>query len=544
MAFTILRLALALLVAAVSTQALKRDGRALGSASLRSPLHRVEVEDPKTVTHTDGTALPPYDTVYYFDQLIDHSNPDLGTFQQRYWHTYEFYEPGGPITLFLTGETNADGFYGYLTNGTFPGQISQQQQGASIVLEHRFFGESNPYSDLSESSLEVLTIQQSIDDLEYFARNVNLPMPNGANLGPDKAPWILVGGSYGGALTAWTMVNKPGLFYAGYASSAVVQASTYFWQYYDIIRQFMPQNCSADVQAVIERVDATFTSGSSAEIDDLKNNFGLQDMTHLDDVASALRFNFGSWQDLTPYSDETTGGSAFFDFCDALEVKDGVSSDENGWGLEYALPAWGNYWKTTYYPSICGGANAEDCLGTYNPNAYTSTAVDNWVRSWEWLICNEMGFFQDGAPSGTPTIVSRLLSPVYEERLCTYYFPNKFSTATDPRADATNTAYGGWDLNVDRLFFANGKRDPWRDATTSSDSHTRESTGLMPVAESDGFHCTDLISEAGELDDTVRAVQQQALSSLAAWLGAWQPAEQDESERRGRRRSAKFSPGR
>ena len=42
------------------------------------------------------------------------------------------------------------------------------------------------------------TVQQAIDDLEYFAKNVKLPMPNGENLGPEKAPWILAGGSYPG----------------------------------------------------------------------------------------------------------------------------------------------------------------------------------------------------------------------------------------------------------------------------------------------------------------------------------------------------------
>jgi hypothetical protein len=31
---------------------------------------------------------------YYFDQLIDHSNPGLGTFQMRYWIDWEFYEEG------------------------------------------------------------------------------------------------------------------------------------------------------------------------------------------------------------------------------------------------------------------------------------------------------------------------------------------------------------------------------------------------------------------------------------------------------------------
>jgi alpha-beta hydrolase superfamily lysophospholipase len=76
--------------------------------------------------------------------------------------------------------------------------IAQQQNGTTIVLEHRFYGLSNPLPDLSVKSLRLHTIQQAIDDLEYFAENVNLPMPSGDSLTPDKAPWILIGGSYGG----------------------------------------------------------------------------------------------------------------------------------------------------------------------------------------------------------------------------------------------------------------------------------------------------------------------------------------------------------
>lgn len=89
-------------------------------------------------------------------------------------------------------------YTGYLTNLTINGLIAQQENGATIVLEHRFYGLSNPYPDLSVESLQYHTIQQAIDDLEYFAKNVVLPMPNGANVGPDKAPWVLIGGSYSG----------------------------------------------------------------------------------------------------------------------------------------------------------------------------------------------------------------------------------------------------------------------------------------------------------------------------------------------------------
>lgn len=90
------------------------------------------------------------------------------------------------------------GYVGYVTNRTISGLIAQQQNGAAVVLEHRFYGYSNPRPNLNDSSLELLTIQQAIEDLAYFAKNVKLPMPNGDQLGPDKAPWILVGGSYSG----------------------------------------------------------------------------------------------------------------------------------------------------------------------------------------------------------------------------------------------------------------------------------------------------------------------------------------------------------
>jgi len=61
---------------------------------LRPPaLPQVAVKEGPVISR-NGTELPPYNTTYYFDQLIDHTNPSLGTFQQRFWFTSEYYEPG------------------------------------------------------------------------------------------------------------------------------------------------------------------------------------------------------------------------------------------------------------------------------------------------------------------------------------------------------------------------------------------------------------------------------------------------------------------
>jgi hypothetical protein len=99
------------------------------------------------------------------------------------------------------------GYEAYTTNDTINGLIAQQQSGAAIIIEHRFFGYSNPYDNLTSQSLAVLTIQQAIDDLVYFATTADLPMPGGDAVKPGQAPWILIGGSYSGALTSWTMVK-------------------------------------------------------------------------------------------------------------------------------------------------------------------------------------------------------------------------------------------------------------------------------------------------------------------------------------------------
>jgi hypothetical protein len=132
---------------------------------------------------------------------------------------------GGPIILNTPGEVRADcwfyynrlavflskflisGYAGYTTNYTISGLIAQQQNGAAIVIEHRFFGLSNPYDNLKSQSLALLTIQQAIDDLVYFAATADLPMPGGDAVKPGQAPWVLVGGSYAGALTSYTMVK-------------------------------------------------------------------------------------------------------------------------------------------------------------------------------------------------------------------------------------------------------------------------------------------------------------------------------------------------
>ena len=132
----------------------------------------------------------------------------------------------------------------------------------------------------------------------------------------------------------------------------------------------MPANCSADVQAVIEEVDNVLSTGNPQEIQAIKANFGLQDIVHLDDFASAsmspsclcgcdvnadelesalpVESVFNYWQD----GDVSTRSDGFYAFCDALEVaSNGKHAPASGWGLKTALQAWGNLWNQSLYPA-------------------------------------------------------------------------------------------------------------------------------------------------------------------------------------------------
>lgn len=195
--------------------------------------------------------------------------------------------------------------------------------------------------------------------------------------------------------------------------------------------------------------------------------------------------------------------------------------------------------------------------------------IDQDYRSWFWIVCNQVGkcnshlitpiwhstsgYLQDGAPVGWPSLVTRLVTPIYDEvchltsvvvtywatiqRQCVQMWPDHFKSSPVPKTAATNREFQGWDLNVKRLFIANGNResisshylivirsrtleDPWRECTTSSDYHPRQSTADQPIFTSNGFHCSDL-NIPNNVDPTVKAVQDLGIAYLGKWIQDW-----------------------
>ncbi|KAI6381348.1 hypothetical protein MCOR25_001279 [Pyricularia grisea] len=477
----------------------------------------------------------------FFDQYIDHSNPSLGTFRQKFWWNDQFYKgPGSPVILFNPGESRADHYTGYLTNQTIPGMYAQAVGGAVVMLEHRYWGESSPFANLSTKNMQYLTLNNSISDTTRFARQVTLPFDGSGATNAPKAPWVFVGGSYPGALAGWVDSVAPGTFWAYHASSAVVEAIDDYWRYFTEIIEGMPKNCSSDVSLVVEHIDKVLKTGSDSDKSALQTAFGLGFLKQ-DDFASTLMNGPYLWQSV----DFTTGYSDFYKFCDYVEnvppnATTRVPPGPDGVGVEKALTGYQNWVKKEYLPTACDSVGFPKgdlgCLDTYNvsnPILHNYTVLNGANRQWFWLTCNEpLKFWQIGSPEGEKTIVSRLVNSQYFERQCKLWFPDEpredggvytYGIALGKDVADVNKYTGGWNhTNTTRLLWVNGQYDPWLHATVSAPSRPGgplQSTEKAPVlVVPGGVHCSDLIIRNGDVNEGVRQVQSQARDIMKKWV--------------------------
>ncbi|KKY27697.1 putative serine [Phaeomoniella chlamydospora] len=410
------------------------------------------------------------------------------------------------VIFFTPGEVAADDYTGYLTNKTLTGLFAEAVGGATLLLEHRYWGESSPYDNLTAETLQYLTLKNSIADVVNVAKTIDLPFDTNHSSNAGSAPWIFSGGSYSGALSGWTEATSPGTFYAYHATSAVVETVWDFWQYFDPVQQGMAKNCSKDVSLVIDYIDSILLNGTAAEKLALKTKFGFQDLQHDDDFASNTTTN-------------------------------GTIPGEEGVGLETALAGYASWSKDILIPDYCSAygfwTDEYDvgCFDSYNTSSpiYTDISVDNtFNRQWMWFLCNEpFGFWQDGAPTSRSSIVSRLVTAEYWSRQCALYFPTvngfTYGYAEGQTVDDINAWTRGWDnTNTTHLIWTNGQYDPWKDATVSSDFRPGgplTSTEERPVfIVEGGFHCSDLLVNNANANSAIAELMNEEVAVMKGWI--------------------------
>ncbi|KAK6213288.1 endoprotease [Colletotrichum tabaci] len=472
-----------------------------------------------------------------FQQYVDHNNLDKGTFSQSFWFNSTYWKgPGSPIIFYTPGQNAAVGRLQYLTDATLPGLVAKEVGGAVVLVEHRYFGDSNPFQNLTTQNMQYLTLEQVLADFVHFARTADLLFDPSGKSHPSQTPWVWIGNSYSAALVAWAERVVPGTFWAYYASGAMLNVIHDFWQFNFPTQQGMPENCRSDFEAIIGHIDSVFSSGTPMEQFELKKSFGLQDLSHLDDAANALSQPVIGWTFVQP-SDEHT---QFYDMCNAIESGELKVSTDHDFNandrLKRVLNNYAKWYTNSYLPGKCDSYSYSDwagqsnvqCFDTVNPSweAFRDLSVHNTLgRAWNWMTCTYFLLWITGAPVDKPTIYSRLVNTTYIERQCRILFPSKEDTAygvtREAASDAMNTLTGGWDHQGKRIFFTNGELDPWRSASVSSifrPGGPMPSTSEQPVILIKGVqHCADMLAR-NRINESVRAAMDAGIAQIAAWV--------------------------
>lgn len=229
----------------------------------------------------------------WFSQRLDHYAPaDHRQFNQRYYEFLDYFQaPDGPIFLKLCGESSCNGIVNDYT------AVLAKKFGAAVVsLEHRYYGKSSPFKDLTTHNLRYLSSKQSLFDLAAFRNYYQGEMNRKQNLSNYENSWFVFGVSYSGALSAWFRLKFPHLTCGSLASSAVVRAVYNFPDFDKQIGESAGPSCKGALQEVTRLVEQGLSNNAKA----LKSLFGAEKMKNDGDFlymladAAVMAFQYGN----------------------------------------------------------------------------------------------------------------------------------------------------------------------------------------------------------------------------------------------------------
>lgn len=428
------------------------------------------------------TSLIPIKSIYQanFNQLIDHNNPSLGQFSQRYYID-ESYGPDNdaPVFFYICGESTC-------TERALNGAIrtyAQKHHAKLVALEHRYYGQSLPFNSFSAKALRYLSTEAALDDLAYFQRKIS-----STNNWDGK--WVAFGGSYPGSLSAYYRLKYPYLVVGSLASSAPVLAKEDFIEYDAHVTKVAGPQCANQIRQTVSEIEASLNNPN--EFQRIK---ALFQATEVKDSVDFL------------YLIADIGASAVQygmrdDFCNSLN------------STESPLEGYANFAKRLY--DLFGVSAVEMTVQSAlseDPDDYPNRVG---MRQWYYQSCKEYGYWQNAHPDPEKTTRSSLINLDYHQRVCQRLFGINEPAKT---AELNNTFYFPLmsDL-VSRIYFTNGENDPWSTLSLTVNNGNAGNTNLSYYLIKGAAHCDDLRTPSTKDSNALKNARKTMESLLEEWL--------------------------
>ncbi|EDQ91339.1 uncharacterized protein MONBRDRAFT_18115 [Monosiga brevicollis MX1] len=439
---------------------------------------------------------------YRFDQTLDHFNPqDTRTFKQQYQVNRTFYKAGGPLFLMLGGEGPASPEW--LETNTAIMLYAQQLNAVVAQIEHRFYGESQPFEDLSVDNLRYLSSEQALADAANFIQSF-LEM-NGM---PADTRVVSFGGSYSGALSAFLRTKYPHVVYAAVATSSPVLAKLDYVEYHEVVGRSMGtsthgQACVDQIKGALSKVDAMLAD--SSQWNQLAQDMKICSDTDLNvdlDKQTFLSNLIGNIDGIVQYNLDAKfqGRPTVQSMCDIM------APIEQDYDAFVALNAY-----------LLNASDMECNDGSYQSfvtdlrNTSLSSDFAGGTRQWIYQTCMEFAYFQTTDASDQPFGVGVPLS--YFEQQCV----DGYGLPPVPNVNWTNEFYGGQQVAGTRIIYPNGSIDPWHALSVTSNTTIEDTLAIFINGTA---HCANMYPPSSSDLPGLTAARTSILNTLQTWLHA------------------------
>jgi len=409
----------------------------------------------------------------YYDQVIDHDvGVRGGTFKQRYYEVLDHWKaPDGPIILYIAGEAPQETGAGIDDEASV---IAKQNNALVLTLEHRYFGKSMPFNDLSTPHLKYLTIYQVLEDLNSFVVWYQREKINAVFNKTTRNKALCIGGSYAGMVSSNLRYVHPETFDVAWSSSGVVDAVFNFSTFDLQVAVSVGQECADVLRQATERVEELLQTDNAY----VKRLFQAEDMSDDD-----LMWMLSDAETLPPqYGMEKS-------LCPPM-----IDAHQKGRDL---AEAFAEVCIDFFYPTFCSGAGAQ----LYSDELMQDTdPTTEWSgqRAWWWYVCNELAYAQ--TYPGELGIRSPRITLDFHKRKCdAVYGPGVWP----PNTEAFNKKYGAKHPKTTNVVYLNGSQDPWQWAGVRESPNPETLPAYILNGPSIG-HCHDLRKETPSEPESVK----------------------------------------
>ncbi|KAJ3444651.1 protease s28 pro-x carboxypeptidase-related [Anaeramoeba flamelloides] len=381
-----------------------------------------------------------------YDQKLDHfDHTSDETFKQRYYVNDTNYIQGGPVLFVLNGESKMEDFY---FEYGFPFELSAQHGAFVAGIEHRFYGESNPFgNDISDTeNFKQFTTQQTLADYanfrDFLIKEYSLPQ---------DTKFFVFGCSYSGILSAWLPVKYPNLFDGAFSGSSPVLAEKDWFSFNKHVEEQLPQDCFDSIQEAVSQLKPLWET--------VEGRIKLTEYFNpCEDIMDDFHAKMLNYRIITP-----------------LQIH-----------VQYQNPP--NWPMTVMCENM---TRAQDKLAMYikvfGPREGSCMVNDakkvfnNAWKLWYYQKATELGYYKLTTPN-SPLFFDGIDSEFHNQIVSTIFGKNFI-----PNTNYTNLYYGGMKGNFRNTIFTNGKYDPW--SLLSITDQTMLSNNSEAFVYDDAGHC-------------------------------------------------------